>query len=533
MVCPNCHSDKVIAVQDQHFCINCGQMVPEAAANSAGPASVAVQENGLPEGVKILPVVPGMAPDIKASGKATPTAPTPDTPAPLKDAAPEILVKPRSRMGALKSAAAKAAKPKNRKPGRPKAGRLDAPKAIAASAPASTPAPLPTAPKISAAAPPPSATAARRRLSDIAPRQPATPTPQAPPPKPSKPVKSARPAKTVAVPKKPPLQRHSVHKVGVPPLHYGAVLAFSLRAHLRPRLILLASVASLSFAAAGAYGAWLILHGGIVRLADQLMHAGLQTGLEVGILALLYYIGRNLGQAAITYGVVREADQRPVPFSRQLGVAINTFGRRLALDLGFMTGEVALLALIAVLVLTGGDSWPVDPQIQVAALFASFLVLLYLLTALAITRGLAAVALVLTPQKPWNATKLGWSLFSHRFELLGMRFFAIAMELVLAIPLAALAVAFIMAAPAGWQLAVVGGVAVVAWLAGALIGAGTATWWAALYRRLILVDRADAPVSLLSSRQPQDANRGALSLIVSLTTILVAAALTLPWLKLP
>src|SRR6185369_17722227 len=61
MVCPNCHSDQIIAVQDQHFCINCGQMVPEDVVAKAKP-KVALQANGLPEGVKILPVAG--APDV-------------------------------------------------------------------------------------------------------------------------------------------------------------------------------------------------------------------------------------------------------------------------------------------------------------------------------------------------------------------------------------------------------------------------------------------------------------------------------------
>src|SRR6266403_1868325 len=58
MVCPNCHSDRIIAVQDQHFCINCGQQVPDSAA-TRDKVPVAVGENGLPEGVQILPLTPG------------------------------------------------------------------------------------------------------------------------------------------------------------------------------------------------------------------------------------------------------------------------------------------------------------------------------------------------------------------------------------------------------------------------------------------------------------------------------------------
>ncbi|MDB5178330.1 MAG: hypothetical protein JWN01_273 [Patescibacteria group bacterium] len=504
-------------------------MVPESAVKKS-TAGVAVQENGLPEGVKILPVNPDeptAGPPVLAALESD----EPGTPPVSEDVAG--IIKPRSRINPLKAVSKSSdpkptgeAKPKKRKAGRPKSGRLDVPRTIASAAPA----PLPSAPKLAAAAPTPAG--GPRRMSDIAPRgvhtrhahvpaaAKATPAPQPSAPAPT--VQKIRPFK------KP---HHAVHKVGVPPLHFGAVLTFSMRARMRPRLIVLASLGALSFAAAGAYGAWLLLTGGLSTMATRLSHGGPPLLIEATLLAVLYYIGRSVGQAAITYGVAREADQRPVPFTRQLGVGVNTFGRRLLLDLGFGLAELVLLAGMGALLVAGGGSWPVDTQLQIAAIFTAFLVLLYLLTALALSRGLAAVAIVLTQQTPVAAAKLGWRLFSHRFELLGLRFMSAALELILAVPLAALAIAFVLAAPPHWHWAVIAGVTILAWLAGALFGAGTATWWTALYRRLITVDQPDALVSLLSSRQPSDANRGALSLIVALTTLLVAAALALPWLK--
>ncbi len=104
------------------------------------------------------------------------------------------------------------------------------------------------------------------------------------------------------------------------------------------------------------------------------------------------------------------------------------------------------------------------------------------------------------------------------------------MEGALAIPLVALAVAFVMEAPSSWHIAVAIGAGLLAWLAGALVGVGTAAWWTMLYRQLVMVDHPDRIVTLLSSRQPEDASRGPLSAIVAISTLLIALTLLIPWL---
>ncbi len=519
MVCPNCHSKEVIAVQDQHFCINCGQVVPEEPLSPpVATPHVAVQENGLPEGVKILPVTPA-APEVVLEGAKRQTA------------AGTSIITARPRMVSLTDEP-ESPKLKKRPPGRPKAGRLDVPRPVGSLAPTPPPAkpvavPLPPAPQI--ARPPlptpPPRPVGPRQMSDIAPRRrPAVRHAHAAPTKPEGPP----PKKAARVPKRP-----AVHKVGVPPLHYGAIVAFSLRARVRPRLVGLASAGAICFAAAVVYGVWLLVNGGLPHLAAGIMAGGAHLVAEAALLAVLYYIGRSIGQAAIVYGVTRQSDQRPVTLSHQVAVGINTFGRRLKLDLAFGLLELFLLGLVAALLLTGGESWPVNLQIQVAALFAAFMVLLYLLTSLAVARGLAGVALTLTPEKPWRAAKFGWRLFSHRFELLGLRFAAAAMELILSVPLAVLAVAFVAAAPDGARVYVTLGVGLLAWLAGAMFGAGTASWWAALYHRLVLLDHPDGAVMLLSGNQPQIVRTLPLVLLVTASSFLIAATIALPWLKLP
>ncbi len=514
-------------------------MVPEPGAEAPTKAKprVAVQANGLPEGVKILPVAGG--PTSEAS---PPTASAPD-PLPIPSVVPHkaisvrSIVPARARMGHTGSEAeapTSAATPtKRRKPGRPKAGKLDVPRVVASIAPAVAPS-LPAAPKI---APPPSPESTQtiitssapaggaRRLSDIAPRRPeAKPAPiEEPKPAPKPTEKRA---------KKPHRSRPHVHKVGIPPLHYGPIIAFSLRARARPHLVGLAALGAISLGVASAYGAWLLLDRGVGKLASGVIQAGPKLIVEAVLLALIYYIGRSIGQTAIIYGIAREADQRPVTISRQLGIAINTFGRRLILDLSYATAELALIAIGAGLLISGGEAWPMDQNLQIGLIFAAFLVLLYGLSALALSRGIAGVNLTLTTHKPRTAAKVGWELFSHRIELIGPRFSALLLELLLSLPLAALAIAFIIAAPASLRPLVIVGVGLLAWLAGALLGVGTAAWWSMLYRQLVLADRPGAVVTLLSSRQPEDARRGPLALVVALSTLIITASLVLPWLNL-
>lgn len=525
MVCPNCHSDQIIAVQDQHFCINCGQMVPELPVEKPDPKSkspVAVQENGLPEGVKILPVNPDSEPDQPV---VEPEAPASE-PATVEPPVRDDFIQHRARLQEPPNVPVEGSK--RRKPGRPKAGRLDIPRMVARSKPAA----LPDAPKIAPAEPAPVmphpvASTGPRSMSDIAPRPTAAARHKAEAakdlPKPDERAKTSKPAKP---------RRARAHRVGVAPLHYAPVIAFSFRARVRPRLIGLAALATASLGVAAGYGVWLVLTHGVAGLAQEVTSSGPKLLIEVGLLAAVYYVGRSLGQAAITYGIVRESDQRPVTLSRQFGIAVNTFGRRLLLDIGFGVGELALLAAGVALFITGGETWPIDANLQIGIIFAAYIVLLYLFTASTISRGLAGVNLTLTTDRARTAAKVGWQLFSHRVELIGPRFGAILMEVVLAVPLVALGVALVLAAPPQYQILVTIGAGILAWLAGALLGVGTAAWWAMLYRQLVTADRPSESVAMLSSRQPEDARRAPLALIVALSTLIVAAILILPWIQL-
>jgi hypothetical protein len=564
MVCPNCHSKQIVEIQDQRFCINCGQMVPDS-KGKVGTGGLKVQQNGLPEGVKILgkngpDTLASVAPETSA--KATPepakVTPKPAPEPPTNTAAKSSFVRARHRIAGIpkpgpgkadaeaeaattpdattpdSTAAATIAtttatdtpatpKPRKRKPGRPKAGRLDIPKPIktvAQTAPPEPPAPTET----------PTTT--------LADAKPSTTKPAETKPTESKPAVT-RPMTDIAppTPKRPPAPPHHVHRVGIAPLHFGSIIAFSLRARLHRHQLALGALAALVLAALGGVGAWLFLTGQLPSVARRLLAFEPRIVSQLMLLGLLYYIGRSIAGAAIVYGVSREADHRPVGLGAQLGVAINTFGRRLGLDLVFGAAQLSLAAAVVLLIITGGTPWTVSditihPQAQLALLFGAFLVLLYLMTAAALSHGLAAVALVLTKQHSTAAAKLGWQLFSHRFELLGWRFLSLTLELALAIPLIAAAVAMILYVPSEYILATSLGVGLIAWIAGALVGAGTASWWAALYRKIVLLDHPNGASNLLSARQPLEADRLMLTAIVAISTTAAFGCIVIPWLKL-
>ncbi len=488
-------------------------MVPEALVQDRAPAkssSITTQANGLPEGVKILPITSPA--EGLATTDVTPEA-TPSTPVRLPSIA--SLVQPRAR---LKSTVPETTTTsgKRRKPGRPKAGRLDTP--TPAASPTMPAPPLPTAPKIM---PINHGHTTPKRLNDLTPRH-AIPTPKA----------HAQIPTSQKTTKKNKAKRPSAHKVGIPPLHYGHVTAFSFRARARPRLVILAAMGALSLGAASAYGAWLLFSRGISGLATGLMQAGPKLAIEAGLFGLIYYIGRSLGQAAISYGIAREIDHRSVSLSYQLGIATNTFARRLRLDLGFCVAELLLIAAAVALCLTGGQSWPMPESLQVGLIFTTYLVILYALSALALSRGLAGINLTLTNHLPRTAAKIGWQLFSHRIELIGPRFGALLLEALLALPLAAVGIAFIVVSPQNLHIPVILGVGILAWVAGSLLGVGTAAWWTMLYHQLVATDRPNATIALFSARQPEDARRGALAFIISAVTLIFTMALVLPWLNL-
>ncbi len=452
-----------------------------------------------------------------------------------------------SQTGGAPTSTSKASRiTKKRPPGRPRSVQLDAPLksvadikpspaiakfAVSPQTPGPPPDPKPTATATQAPEPKqPKIHKLRRRKHVAEAKSSANET---------TPAETATPARRLtdlALPKPahdPKPHRPPAHKVGVAPLHFGPITKASLRARARLHWLALAAAAAAVIGLACGYLVWLMYTGGLPRMASGIVTAGPRLWVEVVVLAAIYYIGRSIGHTAIIYGLAREADARPVGLGQQVGVGINTFSRRLALDLGFGLSELLIFATVTALVFTGGGTWPVSSELQLTALFIIFLLLLYAATALALTRGISGVALTLTNKAPLPAAKLGWRLFSHRLELIGWRFVMLILELILALPLAVIAVGLIVTVPSIWQPETVIVIGLLAWLAGALFGAGTASWWTALYRKLVTIEDRETAPALLTGQPATAARRGPLTLIVALTSFLIAAALAIPWLTIP
>ncbi|HEY6736651.1 MAG TPA: hypothetical protein VI322_02950 [Candidatus Saccharimonadia bacterium] len=597
MVCPNCHSKQIISIQDQLFCINCGQAVPANAGKSTSSTGLKTQSNGLPVGVKILGSTPAAMDSIQPSeppaGPAKPAEP-PAKPTkktrkaraapaihwesgrPHSASTPASIVPQRHRIGAaadadtepatptaadaepetpavpdttLAPAAAptdkpvmavlSSSRPRKRKVGRPKAGRLDVPRINQLAPKPATEKPSAEKPSASpkAAVQPKTSKTATAASSTTATAAKPTGATATTPAGATVAVSSAAPANRHVTDVRPPQRKtkpappaHHVHHVGVAPLHYGSVFGFALRSRAQHRHLALASLGAAVLGAVGGIGAWLALSGQLSHVANQLTNPSPKLLAEVMIVGLLYYLGRSLSQAAIIYGVMKAADNRPVGLAVQLGVAVNTFSRRFWLDLGFGLSELLVITGIGVLIVTGGVNWGISGQVQVVVLFGAYLVLLYVMSAIAIAHGLGNVALVLTKHRPWGAFSLGWALFSHRLELIGIRLIAGLIELLLALPMIAAAVALYLYVPNSWQALTGLAIGLLAWIVGASAGAGTASWWAAIYRKIVLLDHPKAALELLAGRQPAEASRSTLAGLVALGATLATASLLIPFL---
>ncbi len=466
MVCPNCSSTDIITVQDQRFCISCGQILSD--------------------------IKPAAAPSkpVAASSKLTAIPPKSTT-----------LVESNVTISANPAA-------KRRKPGRPKAGRLDAPQPEAVlpetNPPASSDIVVPvaaTAPRI--------ARSTGRRLSDIATTKPrATPA-----------TKPAPDSKVIAKPI--PLRSE--------PLPYGTIESASLHERFRLRTIVWTIWPAVLLAVVAGAIAYLLAGDQPGQAWTATQQAGWPVWGELILVLLLFYVGRNIGSAAIAYGIARRADHRPLQPAHQLSASLNSFLSRLGFDAMMTLLQATAAALIITLVIIGGANWPVPELVQVIALFIAYLILGYLLTGLGLTQGLGHVALTLGNLSIWQAFTLGWNFFRRHFEMVGFKILSLIVELLLALPLFAAVVALVLYLPPELTWFAALSAIILTTTGGALVGAGTAVWWQAAYRALVHRSRPQQAHKLLSGRQPQPTQQGAAVAVAVIITILAGLASIWPW----
>lgn len=470
MVCQNCHSTDVIKVQDQFFCVSCGNLVePPRPKISTPTLVVAPPTDGLPEGVTILPMT-----------------------------APANLDKPTKR----------------KHPGRPKASRLDQPVAAGGMrdiAIGFTPTlePAVSEPEKPAIPVAPVQKHPARRLNDIAPARKASSAPAEP--------ASSKQAAGVAEPR---------------PVPFSDLMSASIRGRFNAVHFCLALLPAILLALVSGFVVVTLAgdYSSFSRLVPSRVYVPL--GGELIIIALLYYVSRSFMHGAIVYGAARQSDHRPAPVARWIDMSARSFGTRLRFDVLSLLAQAVVFALIGLLLITGGIAWEVPAWLQLVVLFGAYFSLIYLLAGLMLTQGLGHVAVTLSTVTARKAFGLGWMFFRHHFELIGIKLLTLLVELVLLTPLAAAIGALILLAPGENNWLVVAGLSLGVMLAGASTGAASALWWQAAYRRLVKTERLTEAVGLLTGRKLTPARGHATSLMMILMLVLASMAALWPWLSL-
>jgi hypothetical protein len=379
MVCPNCKSNDIVAIQNQHYCLNCGQLVPEAIAPAGEPvaapaeADLAAKIAGTP--LKIAANMPAVGAEIpvKALPKVKKAMSEPK-PRPL-DAAPPMIRKhfDVALRPVKKTAVASASKPV--KPAPPKEP-IRPPRPIIA--------------HTTALAPP---------VDSLA--------------------KSTAPINTreIAMPAK-EHSRHNFHTILVLLSALTAVSGFALAISLGPNPIWLLV-------------AWVA--GDIPTVTISLNLVAI-AGLAVGLIWLCYSLF-ILAQAALTFSKGRRAAGRPTSDDSARAVARASFGGILRLDLLilFWLGVLAIIevALVRYVLAVTSQTTAAQPYL----LAASSLIVLFFLVNLIASRNLGVVNLVITNASPRKALRRGRQLFyRHTVDIIVGMLITLIVSLVFALP---------------------------------------------------------------------------------------------------
>ncbi len=384
-----------------------------------------------------------------------------------------------------------------RKPGRPKAGKLDAPVASPEPAVAVSAKPHPTTP------------GDRRRLSDLTPAARTAAAPTAPA------------AKTPAAPARAGAR---------PAIGYGHILGLSLHERFRPGVLVWALVPATLLALAAGGLTWLLINGHIQAAVITTRRAGWPVWGELLLAAALYYVSHALAGAAMIFGVARRTDHRPATLHHQLIAAINSLGAWIRFDSSVIVLQLIVVALAVGLALIGGATWPMPQLAHLSLLFVGFLLLGYILIGLGLMQGLGRVGLTLAGLSARRALAISARFIVHHFELTGFKVLSWIIELVLLLPIFGVIVALATLLPPNWRWTAAPAAVVLTILGGALLGAGTAVWWLAVYRSLVRAGRPGQALGLLTAHQPNQPRRFALVSTWLTLVILSLAAAAWPWL---
>ncbi|MBW3538470.1 hypothetical protein KY386_03175 [Candidatus Parcubacteria bacterium] len=403
MVCQNCRSSDIVKIQEQLYCINCGQLVaPQPAV--AVKSSAVVKAAAAPVKATVAVTAPVKAVSVKAAKAKPVTVKAVKAAVAVGATGPALIVNHSANLspgGTLAPASAPTALKRRSVAVKPKAPKLSV--KTKPTPPPAAAAALDLRPKRAASKPIPPP-GSRRHLSDLSVSQ-SRPHPTAA----SRAAGVAEPelpAASVPVKAAPTLRRNQS------PLHFGAQAAVSSRYWGYAALAGLAGALPGVFAGSlSAAEAWRQPDLALDNLPPELITP---AAITAGGL-VLFYLTRLFASGAVAYGAAAALDGRSPSPRRWSRASLNRLGALFGLDLFAGLSVLAVMAL-ELLLLAALGSQVIEPDyLRTGALLVGHATVVYLALGVGFSRVLAFYPAVLTSAGSLPALRQGWHLYNRRF----------------------------------------------------------------------------------------------------------------------
>lgn len=469
MVCPNCKSDDIVLIQNQHYCINCGQLVPAT--------SVAAQTK---------PAVATPKATVSAAPKATPvSAPKVATKAAVK-AAPKPVAAAVAVLDKPKPAPTKSMSDIKQAPVRQPVALKPAITTVAVKT--NVPKPSSQSPKVIS------------RLVEAKPR-------------PFEPKDEA--------PRNVPIAAIKKEAVLGPALQEAANAAWDPK-FLSSSLM----VAVVRLAPAWLIGVFVVISGNnfTLRVGNSLTDLGLFVVLSLLLHRLLSNLVTTVVTNGIAFGQAKAGDNRPVKPPTWWSAGYNSLPSSLSIDI---ICQIITAALVALAVFGWGYAPILAARIAVATLVAAVVGLVWLV------RILARQTVVLADLKPRAALDMGRRLLAKHFGASLVAGLVSLIATILAIPAyfgAGYAARLITAALGlgnRWIEPAAGTIVSGLYLTSATLF--VIVLWVELYRRMVRQLPQKLSASLMTGRGVAPVKRDAASLFAILVIVLLAGYGYLSW----
>ncbi len=490
MVCPNCKSNDIVAIQGQHYCLNCGQLVPETAS---------------------APVAPPVSADLAAKIAGTPLKIIGDTPAPSPKSPPvkvqqATATKPEEQKTSVSPIIKVTTRNRLDIPMQNKAGedKLTTAKKPALRTDIKPPPALPAAPSVkSSTQKTPAVKVFQPKPAPVVSHTVASVMPPASSLRLKQPVDST----VAAVPTK----EHSNHNFHTPLVALSAlatVSGFALVVTLTPNPLL---------EIAGWVG------GSPPSISPNLTSLSVAV-IIAGLLWLIYTLG-VLAQSALSFAKVRKASGRSVKDEVAKAAAKQSYFSTIDIDLrmgfwlvGLVVIEIGLVRYVAAVTAS-------LPTAEPYLLAACTIIVAYYCTALVAVRNLSVVFQTVTGSRSSLAIHKGWELFHrHTIDIMAGMMLTIVFDLLFGLPAFA-AWLYLKMTPGDSSLRLP---ATIVWLVLTALGIYlisnySINFWSKLYTEAASVLPSDQSAELLGARNTSKNNSALIVITVIIAVGLIAA----------